>query len=145
MIEIDFGGGAVSRSVGTSTWRRCVGCVRLWRRDDPRSHRRRVWLATRHTDMRKGFPGLALQGQEVLWRDPLNEHLFCFHGRRGDLLKVIRHDGQGAWVSSRPPIEPGRRPGMRRGRGAPASSHSASECWVVAASDLLPTRVRRWG
>jgi len=26
----------------------------------------RVWLATGHTDMRKGFDGLALQVQEVL-------------------------------------------------------------------------------
>ena len=26
----------------------------------------RVWLATGHTDMRKGFPGLSLQVQEVL-------------------------------------------------------------------------------
>jgi len=29
----------------------------------------RVWLATGHTDMRKGFPGLSLQVQEVLRRD----------------------------------------------------------------------------
>ena len=56
----------------------------------------RVWLATGHTDMRKGFPVLALQVQEVLKRDPLSGHLFCFRGRRGDLLKVIWHDGQGA-------------------------------------------------
>jgi transposase len=34
--------------------------------------------------------------QEVLRRDPLSGHLFCFRGRRGDLLKVIWHDGQGA-------------------------------------------------
>jgi transposase len=27
-------------------------------------------LATGHTDMRRGFPGLALQVQEVLKRDP---------------------------------------------------------------------------
>ena len=32
----------------------------------------RVWLATGHTDMRKGFPGLSLQVQEVLRRDPRN-------------------------------------------------------------------------
>jgi transposase len=38
----------------------------------------RVWLATGHTDMRKGFPGLALQVQEVLRRDPLNGHLLSF-------------------------------------------------------------------
>jgi transposase len=25
----------------------------------------------------------------VLKRDPLSGHLFCFRGRRGDLLKVI--------------------------------------------------------
>jgi transposase len=56
----------------------------------------RVWLATGHTDMRKGFASLSLQVQEVLRRDPLGGHLFCFRGRRGDLLKVIWHDGQGA-------------------------------------------------
>jgi transposase len=55
----------------------------------------RVWLATGHTDMRRGFPSLSLQVQEVLRRDPLSGHLFCFRGRRGDLLKVIWHDGQG--------------------------------------------------
>jgi hypothetical protein len=55
-----------------------------------------VWLATGYTDMRKGFPSLTLTVQEVLRRDPLSGHLFCFRGRRGDLLKVIWHDGQGA-------------------------------------------------
>ncbi|WP_407936901.1 IS66 family insertion sequence element accessory protein TnpB [Jiella pelagia] len=34
--------------------------------------------------------------QEVLKRDPNSGHLFCFRGRRGDLLKIIWHDGQGA-------------------------------------------------
>jgi transposase len=56
----------------------------------------RVWLATGHTDMRKGFASLSLQVQEVLRRDPLGGHLFCFRGRSGSLLKVIWHDGQGA-------------------------------------------------
>lgn len=42
----------------------------------------RVWLATGHTDMRCGFPGLALKVQEVLRRDPLSGHLFVFRGRR---------------------------------------------------------------
>ena len=31
-----------------------------------------VWLATGHTDMRKGFDGLALQVQETLKRNPNN-------------------------------------------------------------------------
>ena len=56
----------------------------------------RVWLATGHTDMRRGFPSLALQVQEVLRKDPLSGHLFVFRGRRSDLVKVIWHDGQGA-------------------------------------------------
>lgn len=46
--------------------------------------------------MRKGFDSLARQVQEVLGRDPHGSHLFVFRGRRGDLVKVIWHDGQGA-------------------------------------------------
>ena len=56
----------------------------------------RVWLATGYTDMRRGFPSLALQVQEVLKQDPLGGHLFCFRGRRSDLIKAIWHDTQGA-------------------------------------------------
>lgn len=55
----------------------------------------RVWLAAGRTDMRKGFNGLALHVQEVLRRDPHGGHLFVFRGRRGDLVKVLWHDGQG--------------------------------------------------
>src|SRR4051812_38830759 len=46
--------------------------------------------------MRKGFASLALIIQEVLKRDPQGGYLFVFRGRRGDLIKVIWHDGQGA-------------------------------------------------
>jgi len=55
----------------------------------------RVWLAAGHTDMRKGFDGLALVVQEQLKHNPHGGHLFIFRGRRGDLVKVIWHDGQG--------------------------------------------------
>ena len=48
-----------------------------------------VWLATGHTDMRKGFDGLALLVQETLKRDPHSGHLFVFRGRRGGLIKVL--------------------------------------------------------
>ena len=61
----------------------------------------RVWLATGYTDMRKGFASLSLQVQEILHRDPLSGHLFCFRGRQGNLLKVIWHDGQGACLFSK--------------------------------------------
>ena len=61
----------------------------------------RVWLATGHTDMRRGFPGLALMVQETLKADPHGGHLFVFRGRRGDLVKIIWHDGQGACLFSK--------------------------------------------
>jgi transposase len=56
----------------------------------------RVWLATGHTDMRKGFDTLALLVQETLKRDPHAGDLYVFRGRRGDRVKLIWHDGQGA-------------------------------------------------
>jgi len=61
----------------------------------------RVWLATGHTDMRRGFDGLALQVQVSLKQDPYSGHLFIFRGRRGDLAKIIWHDGQGACLFSK--------------------------------------------
>jgi transposase len=55
----------------------------------------RVWLATGHTDMRRGWASLALQVQEGLGQDPHGGDLYIFRGRRGDLIKVIWHDGLG--------------------------------------------------
>ena len=55
----------------------------------------RVWLAADHTDICKGFNGLAIRIQEVLKRDPHCGHLFVFRGKRGDLIKLLWHDGQG--------------------------------------------------
>ena len=56
----------------------------------------RVWLATGHTDMRRGFPSLARLVQESLKRDPHAGDLYVFRGRRGGLIKIIWHDGHGA-------------------------------------------------
>ena len=49
----------------------------------------RVWIATGHTDMRRGMQGLALQVQEQLKRDPHGGDLYVFRGRRGDLAKIL--------------------------------------------------------
>src|SRR5262249_26631088 len=46
-------------------------------------------LACGHTDMRKGFDGLALLVQETLKRNPHNGHLFVFRGRRGGLINLF--------------------------------------------------------
>ncbi len=61
----------------------------------------KVWLAAGVTDMRKGFNGLSALAQDFLKQDPFSGHLFVFRGRRGDLLKVIWFDGQGACLFSK--------------------------------------------
>lgn len=55
----------------------------------------RVWLAGGVTDMRRGMNGLTLQVQQGLRRDPHAGDLFVFRGRRGDLIKILWHDGVG--------------------------------------------------
>jgi transposase len=55
----------------------------------------RVWLAVGRTDMRRGMNGLALQVQEALGRDPHAGDLYVFRGARGDLIKILWHDGLG--------------------------------------------------
>ncbi len=61
----------------------------------PMSSTVRVWIATGHTDMRRGMQGLALEVQEGLKRDPHAGDLYIFRGRRGDLVKILWHDGIG--------------------------------------------------
>src|ERR1700740_1507628 len=55
----------------------------------------RVWIATGHTDMRRGMLSLALTVQESVKRDPHAGDLYIFRGRRGDLVKILWHDGIG--------------------------------------------------
>ncbi len=55
----------------------------------------KVWIATGVTDMRRGMNGLSLQVQEGFGRDPHAGDLYVFRGRRGDLIKVLWHDGLG--------------------------------------------------
>lgn len=55
----------------------------------------RVYLAGGVTDMRRGMDGLALMIQQGLGRDPFAGDLFVFRGRRGNLVKILGHDGVG--------------------------------------------------
>jgi len=61
----------------------------------------KVWLAAGVTDMRRGFNTLAAQAEKTLAQDPFSGHLFVFRGRRGDLLKIIWWDSQGACLFSK--------------------------------------------
>lgn len=55
----------------------------------------RIWLVAGHTDMRKGFDGLAALVQVQLKQNPFSGQVFIFRGRRGDRVKVLWWDGQG--------------------------------------------------
>ena len=55
----------------------------------------RVWLCVGRTDMRRGMNSLALQVQEALGRDPHGGDLYVFRGVKGDLIKILWHDGLG--------------------------------------------------
>ena len=60
-----------------------------------RSRRACAWLATDHTDMRKGLDGLATLVQETLKKDPFSGHLFAFRGRKASTVKILFWDGTG--------------------------------------------------
>lgn len=55
----------------------------------------KVWIAGGVTDMRRGMNTLALTVQQGLGRDPHAGEIFCFRGRKGDLVKLLWHDGVG--------------------------------------------------
>ena len=54
-----------------------------------------IGLAAGVSDMSKGMNGLALQVQQAPQRDPHAGDVYVFRGRRGDLLKLLWHDGLG--------------------------------------------------
>jgi len=55
----------------------------------------RVWIATGHTDMRRGMNSLGLLVQEAFKRDPHGGDLNVFRGRSGKLIKILWHDELG--------------------------------------------------
>ena len=55
----------------------------------------RVWIATGHTDMRRGMNSLGLLVQEAFKRNPHGGDLYVFRGKSGKLIKILWHDGLG--------------------------------------------------
>ena len=78
----------------------------------------RVWLATGHTDLRKGFASLSLQVQEVLRQDPLGGHRRAIRSARD----------AGVWS-----IMPGRHGASGSARAAATSSASPPERSLLTA------------
>jgi transposase len=55
----------------------------------------KVWIAGGVTDMWCEMNTLALSVQQGLGRDPHAGEILCFRGRRGDMVKLLWHDGVG--------------------------------------------------
>lgn len=108
----------------------------------PVSSGSRVWLATGHTDMRKGFDGLATLVQDHLRRDPFSGQVFVFRGRQGRLIKVLWWDGQGLCLFSKR-LEPGRFV-WPAAAGAPAALTPAQLAMLLEGIDWrMPERTDR--
>jgi transposase len=57
-----------------------------------------IWIAAGVTDMRRGFTGLSAMVQTTLQQSPSSGHVFVFRGRRGDVIKLLWHDGDGLCI-----------------------------------------------
>ena len=57
-----------------------------------------IWIAAGVTDMRRSFTGLSAMVQTTLEQSPLSGHVFVFRGRRGDVIKLLWHDGDGLCI-----------------------------------------------
>lgn len=62
------------------------------------SSRVEIHVALAPADMRCGFDGLSARVRSVLELDPLSGHLFVFHNRRRDRIKILFWDGDGFWL-----------------------------------------------
>src|SRR5271169_3023903 len=104
----------------------------------------RVWLAAGATDMRKGFDSLAAQAQTVLGQDPFSGHVFCFRGRRGDLVVVGRRRAVPVrQATGAGPIRVAARRGGRGGADAGATVDAAGGDRLANAAADLAARVGR--
>ena len=65
----------------------------------------RVWIVAGHTDMRKGFDGLAALVQTALAENPFKGHVFVFRGRHRAVLINYPDPGRDAalWTPEPPP------------------------------------------
>ena len=58
----------------------------------------RIYVAAEPTDLRRGFDGLAAATRSVIGADPLSGHVFVFHNRRRNRLKLLLWDRTGFLV-----------------------------------------------
>ena len=54
-----------------------------------------IYIVCGYTDMRKAIDGLCAVVEEVVKRDPRENSLFLFCGKRCDRIKALMYDGSG--------------------------------------------------
>ena len=103
----------------------------------------RIYLATGATDLRRSIDGLSALVREQLALEPLSGHLFLFRNRRGDRLKILAWDRSGFWVLYKR-LERGTFAWPSETDRAPVEMRSADLLLLLAGTDLVHTRRRRW-
>jgi transposase len=84
----------ITGAVDAATLKAAVAALVMDGSDDPIPPGVRVWIATGHTDMRRGMNSLALLVQEAFTGDPHGGDLMCSVAS-GKLIKILWHDGLG--------------------------------------------------
>ena len=79
-------------------WRRWRGCSPFWRDDDPDSEWRQGLDCDRAHGHAPGHAGPGSDGSGAVEARSHAGDLYIFRGRRGDLAKVLWHDGIGLSV-----------------------------------------------
>jgi len=102
----------------------------------------RAYLCLDPVDMRLSFDRLAALARDAMGQDPMGGHLFLFHARRRDRLKILYWDGDGyaLWHKR---LEAGtfRVPAAGDGQ-APVTLTPAELSLLLAGVDLMATRKR---
>lgn len=55
----------------------------------------KIYLCTQATDMRRSFDGLAMMVKHIIKQNPLSGHIFVFHNKRKNMLKILYWDNDG--------------------------------------------------
>lgn len=61
----------------------------------------RIFVATKATDLRKGFDALSAYCRDELAMDPLSGVMFVFTNRCRTHLRLLFYDGQGLWICTK--------------------------------------------
>ena len=104
----------------------------------------RAYLCLDPVDMRLSFDRLAALVHDVVGLDPAGGHLFLFHARRRDRLKILYwdEDGYALWYKR---LEVGTFPIPTADGRSHVTLTSAEMSLLLAGVDLLATRKRpRW-